>query len=164
MSKRSVLPSLLGQREGGDPLHSLQREIEHVFDDFHRGFHLPAWIRSSENGGGALSPRIDVSETNGDIEVTAELPGVDEEDVDIELVDNTLTIGGEKKFEKEEKGKDFHLTERSYGSFKRSIRLPFDADASKATAKFENGVLTVVLPKPPEAKAKTRKIELKPAS
>ena len=159
MSKRSLLPSLWPHGENNDVFRSLHREIDQVFDDFHRGFHLPAWMKSDDNG--TLSPRINVSESDGNIEVTAEMPGVEEKDVSIELVNDTLTIGGEKKTEKEEREKDFHLVERSYGSFKRAIRLPFEADASKAEAKFENGVLTVLLPKPPEEKAKARKIELK---
>lgn len=162
MNKRSFLPSLWGHREDDDVFRNLHREVDRVFSDFHRGFHIPTLLRPSE-GGGALSPSINVSETDNAIEVTAELPGVDEKDVNLELTDDLLTISGEKKTEKEEKEKNYHLIERSYGSFRRSLRLPFQADASKADAKFKNGVLTVTLPKPPEAKAKAKKIEVKPA-
>ncbi len=162
MNKRSLLPSLWGHREDDDAFLNLHREIERVFDDFQRGFHLPGWLKPS-GGVSALSPRINVSETDNAVEVTAELPGVDEKDVKLELTDDLLTISGEKKTEKEEKEKNYHLIERSYGSFRRSLRLPFQADASKADAKFKNGVLTVTLPKPPEAKAKAKKIEVKPA-
>ena len=164
MNKKSFLPSLLGQGDEDDVFHSLHKEIDRVFDDFHRGFHLPAWMKADDKAGTRLSPHIDVSETDKNYEITAELPGVDEKDVEIELADNVLTIRGEKKSKKEEKEKDYHLVERSYGSFRRSIRLPFGAEASDAEAKFKNGVLTIVLPKPPEAKAKTKKIELKSAA
>ena len=106
------------------------------------------------------APRIDVSETDAELKIEAELPGVDEKDLEVVLSDGRLTIKGEKKAEKEEKKKDYHLVERSYGSFARSIGLPFEADPGQVKASFAKGVLTVTVPKPPEVKAKEKKIQI----
>ncbi|MGI9498684.1 MAG: Hsp20/alpha crystallin family protein [Geminicoccaceae bacterium] len=137
-----------------DPFRTLQRRMDRLFDDFAGDYHWPF-----TNGRGAMTPTIDVSETDKEVKVEAELPGVDEKDIDVTLTDNMLTIKGEKKQEKEEK-KDFHLTERSYGSFSRSMALPFDADPAKIKAAFKDGLLTITLPKPPEVKAKVKKIAI----
>ena len=153
---KSLLPSLWGRDEAVDPFHSLQRQIDKVFRDFGK---LPAMFQ--DNGGGV--PAINVSETADGIEVTAELPGVAEDDVEITLSDQMLTIKGEKKFEKEEKEKDFHLVERSYGSFRRSVTLPFAAEAAKVEAAFDKGVLKIHLPRPAEIADKTAKIAIKKA-
>ena len=90
----------------------------------------------------------------------ADLPGVDEKDVEVVLSDGRLTIKGEKKLEKEEKKQDYYLHERSYGSFARSVALPFEADPDQVKASFAKGVLTVTVPKPPEVKAKQKKIPI----
>jgi len=92
---------------------------------------------------------------------TAELPGVDEKDVDVTLADGVLTIRGEKKTERDEKDKNWPVVERSYGSFSRTISLPFDVDPAKVDAKFEKGVLRIHLPKPVEVAKKQQKIEIK---
>jgi HSP20 family protein len=107
-----------------------------------------------------MTPSIDVSETESELKIEVDLPGVEEKDVDLAISDNVLTIKGEKKAEKEEKKKDYHLVERSYGSFARSIGLPFEADSDKVKASFSKGVLTVTVPKPPEVKAKEKKIQI----
>jgi HSP20 family protein len=107
-----------------------------------------------------MAPRVDVSETDTELKIEAELPGIDEKDVEVVLSDGRLTIKGEKKQEKEEKKKDYHLLERSYGSFARSIALPFEADPDQVKASFAKGVLTVTVPKPPEVKAKEKKIAI----
>ena len=138
-----------------DPFRALQRRMDHQFDDFARGYRWPF-----ANGRNAPMPQIDVSETDADVTIEAELPGVDEKDIGVTLTDNLLTIKGEKKQEKEEKNKDYHLTERSYGSFSRSMTLPFDADPKKIRAKFDAGVLKITLPKPAEVKAKVKKIAI----
>ena len=138
-----------------DPFRALQRRMDRLFDDFAGDYPWP-----STNGRGALMPSIDVSETDKDMTIEAELPGVDEKNIDVTLTDNLLTIRGEKKQEEEEKKKDYHLTERSYGSFSRSMTLPFDADPAKIKADFKDGVLTITLPKPAEAKAKVKKIAI----
>jgi HSP20 family protein len=110
-----------------------------------------------------LSPKIDVGETKDAIEVTAELPGVDEKDLDLTLADGVLTVRGEKKSAREEQDKDknWHVVERSYGSFSRTIPLPFDPDPAKVEAKFDKGVLHIHLPKPAEVAKKQQKIEIK---
>jgi HSP20 family protein len=110
-----------------------------------------------------LSPRVDVAETKDAIEVTAELPGVDEKDLDVTLADGVLTVRGEKKTARDEQDKDknWHVVERSYGSFSRAIPLPFDPDPAKVEAKFDKGVLHIHLPKPAEVAKKQQKIEIK---
>jgi HSP20 family protein len=145
------------------PFTALQREIDRLFDDFARGFPgfgVPALAADKAS----LVPNMDVTETDNEIEVSAELPGLEEKDVQINVADNVLTIRGEKKVEKEEKDKEknYWLVERSYGSFYRSLQLPdgIDPDAIKAT--ITKGVLTVRVPKPAPAQAK--KIEVKAAA
>jgi len=128
--------------------------MERMFEDFSRDF---GWGPPAA-AGMAAAPRIDVSETETELKIEAEMPGVDEKDVEVVLSDGRLTIKGEKKQEKEEKKKDYHLVERSYGSFARSIGLPFEADPGQVKATFAKGVLTVTVPKPPEVKAKEKKI------
>jgi HSP20 family protein len=135
---------------------SLQREVDRLFDEFTRGVGgLPA------QGDGQLVPRMDVSETDNQIEVTVEMPGLRREDVDISLDDNILSIRGEKKLEREEddKNRNFHVVERGYGVFYRAIQLPPGVDPSQIQATMANGVLRVTIPKPANAEAK--KIEVK---
>src|SRR6516165_6928543 len=140
---------------GEDPFRSLFQEVQKTFDDFSR--------RSPFARFGPDIPKIDVAESKNAIDVTAELPGVDEKDVDITLADDVLTIRGEKKSEREEQDKDknWHVVDRSYGSFSRSIPLPFEPDASKVEAKFDKGVLRIRLPKSEEVTKKEQKIEIK---
>ena len=154
---RSYLPSLFGRDD--DPFGSLFREVQKTFEDFSR--RSPLAGSSSE----MLAPRIDIAESKDAIDLTAELPGVDEKDVDVTLADGVLTIRGEKKAERDEKDKDknWHVVERSYGSFSRTISLPFDPDSAKVEAKFEKGVLHIHLPKPAEVAKKQQKIEIKKA-
>jgi len=137
-----------------DPFTALRREMDRLFDSFGRDVGWPT------AGTAALAPSIDVSETDSELKIDADLPGVDEKDVDVAISDNVLTIKGEKKAEKEEKKKDFHLVERSYGSFSRSLTLPFAVDPGNAKPTFKNGVLSISLPKPPEIKAKAKKIAI----
>ena len=162
MTLKSLLPSLW-DKDSYEPFHSLQREIDRVFNDFSRGGHHPLTSRDG-NGAMRLMPSVDIVETDGTLEVTAELPGVDEADIEVTLSDNVLTIKGEKKAESEKEDKNYHVVERSYGSFQRSLKVPFDASADEISAKFEKGVLKVTLPKPPEVEAKTRKIPVHSAA
>jgi HSP20 family protein len=138
-----------------DPFRALQHRMDRLFQDFASDYRWPF-----ANGRQAPLPTIDVSETDTEMTVEAELPGVEEQDIDVTVADNLLTIKGEKKQEKEEKKKDYHLTERSYGSFSRSMALPFDADPAKIKASFADGVLKITLPKPAEVKAKAKKIAI----
>jgi HSP20 family protein len=103
-------------------------------------------------GSDTLAPKIDIAESKDAINVTAELPGVEEKDVDVTLADGVLTIRGEKKSERDEQERDksWHVVERSYGSFSRTISLPFDPDPAKVEANFDKGVLRIHLPKPVE--------------
>jgi len=158
MNLKSLLP--IGRDRGvarsDNPFISLQREIDRLFDDFTSGF--PAL----GNGKAEMLPSMDVSETDKEIEITAELPGLEEKDVQINVADNLLTIRGEKKAEKEETDKNYRLIERSYGSFERTLQLPdgVNADAIKAT--MAKGVLKVTVPK--SAPAQVKKIDVKAAA
>ena len=152
---RSYLPSLFGRDD--DPFGSLFREVQKTFEDFSRRSPLSGF------GSDMLAPRIDIAESKDAIDLTAELTGGDEKDVDVTLADGMLTIRGEKKVERDEKDKDknWHVVERSYGSFSRTISLSFDPDSAKVEAKFGKGVLHVHLPKPAEVAKKQQKIEIK---
>jgi HSP20 family protein len=153
------------------PFDSLRREIDRVFDDFHPfGWRLPSTrsvfgFETPRLGTGdwAIAPAMDVVEKEGEYEISAELPGIDENKVEIKLANNTLTIKGEKQDEKEEKQKDYYMSERRYGSFQRSFALPDGIDADKIEANFTKGVLTVKLPKTPAAQQAEKKIAVKAA-
>jgi HSP20 family protein len=132
---------------GGDPFMSLHREVNRLFDEALRGFGQPLVAGESAAGGTFVPARMDVSETDSDVRVRAELPGVSEKDVEVTLDDDLLTIRGEKRLERKDEKENFHFVERSYGTFQRSLRLPFAADPDRVQANFENGVLTVTVPK-----------------
>jgi HSP20 family protein len=149
---RPFLPSLFGS--DGDALGSLFREVEKTFDDFSRRSPF-AGIASD-----AISPKIDVAESKDAIEVTAELPGVEEKDIDITLAEGRLTIRGEKKAERDQKDKNWYVVERSYGAFSRTLSLPFDPDPDKVEARFDKGILRIRLPKPAEIAKKEKRIEI----
>ncbi len=159
-----LLPSLWDSSDpDAAPFNSLQREIDRVFNDFSRNFGAPRTSPYDEPGA-LLFPRTDVVENDNALEITTELPGVSNEDVEVTIVENTLTIRGEKKAEKKEEKDDHRMIERSYGSFKRSLRLPFAVSADQIDAQFKDGILKLVLPKPPEIEAKTQKIAIKSAT
>src|SRR3974390_646103 len=154
---RSYLPSLFGLDD--DPFGSLFSEVKKTFEDFSRRSPLTGF------GTGTLAPKIDVAESKDAIDLTGELPGADEKDVDVTLTNGVLTFRGEKKTQRDEKDKDknWHVVERSYGSFSRTISLPFDPEPTKVDAKIDKGVLHVHLPKPVEVAKKQQKIEIKKA-
>ncbi|HLN08511.1 MAG TPA: Hsp20/alpha crystallin family protein [Xanthobacteraceae bacterium] len=148
------------------PFESLRREVDRLFDDFGTGFWRapfrrslfdvePFWNRELTFG---TTPAVDVVEKDKTYEITAELPGMDEKNVEVLFSDGVLTIKGEKQEEKEEKKKDYYMSERRYGSFRRSFEVPEGVDAEKIEASFKNGVLSVTLPKSPEAQKKEKKI------
>ena len=153
------------------PFESLRREIDRLFDDFDRGswrhpfrgtvFDVEPFWRRRTNWG--IAPAVDIAEREKEYEITAELPGLDENDLEVKLANGTLVIQGEKKEEKEEKKKEFYLSERRYGSFRRCFQLPEGVDADKIEARFKKGLLTVTLPKTPEAIKKEKKISVKAA-
>jgi HSP20 family protein len=143
-----------------DPFSAMRADIDHVFDSFlGRGFRrFPMLSRSEENGG--IVPSVDVRESETEIVVEAELPGMDEKDVSVTLNNGVLTLKGEKKSEHEEKKDDYHLTERSYGSFQRSLQIADTVDADKVKATFDKGVLKVTMPKRPEAVKAEKRIPI----
>jgi HSP20 family protein len=153
------------------PFGSLRREIDRLFDDFAAGPWRSPFRRAMSDvepfwrgeTSWAKVPAVDVADAANAYEITAELPGIDEKNVEVKYADGVLTIKGEKRDEKEEKRKDYYLSERHYGSFQRSFSVPDGVDADKIAATFKNGVLSVTLPKTPEAQKKEKQIEIKKA-
>jgi HSP20 family protein len=163
MNLRSLIPSGNGgTRNVGpavNPFGFLQREIDRLFQDFTRGgLEVPGQAQVN------LVPSIDVAETDKDIVITAEMPGLERKDVDISLEDDVLTIRGEKKVESEQgdKNKNYYVSERSYGVFYRVLQLPTGTDPSKIQATMSKGVLKITIPKP--ARSEPKKIEVKEAA
>jgi len=157
-------------RQTWPPFWNLRREIDRLFDDIGVGFWRsplrsafavePFWQREMTS---AAAPAVDVVESEKAYEVTAELPGMDEKNIEVKLANGNLTIKGEKQEEKEEKKKDYYLQERHFGSFERCFQVPETVDANKIEATFNKGVLRVTLPKKPEAQKPEKKIEVKAA-
>lgn len=152
---------------GADPLLSLHREMNRLFDDVFRGSRsfAPAAIQGGGTSAATFSANMDVAETDKEVRVCVDLPGVDEKDVDVTLDNDLLTIRGEKKFG-QENGDDktsYHFVERGYGRFQRSLRLPFQANPDEVKAAFDNGVLTVTVPKSAQ-QARSRRIQIQGAS
>ncbi len=130
--------------------------LSSLFDNF-----LSPWEVSQNLDFATLSPKIDIEETDSEIKVKAELPGMDEKDIEVKVSSQGyLTIKGEKKEEHEEKSKGKYLSERRYGLVQRTIALPVDVDSDKTTAKFEKGVLNINIPKAESAKEKIKKVEI----
>ena len=133
---------------------SLRREMDRLWDSFFGERPLARmWERE-------WAPSLDVSETKDDFVVKVEIPGIDAKDIDISLTGDVLTIKGEKKQEKEQKEEDYHLVERSYGAFSRSVRLPAEVESAKIKASCKHGILKVTLPKSEKVKAKEVKIKV----
>jgi HSP20 family protein len=147
-------------RAGPGVFDTLHREIDQLFDDFVRGVS----VVGNQGNGSALIPSMDVAETDGEIEITAELPGLERKDVEIQLDDKVLTIRGEKKVEadRNDKNKNFHVIERHYGVFYRVLELPPNVDASNVQASMSKGILKVKIPK--LARSEAKKIEVKEAA
>ncbi len=151
------------------PLAELRQEVDRLFDSFFGDW--PRWpfgrgrtaIEPTRDwsGFGRLVPSVDVSETDKGFEIAAELPGMDEKDIEIALGEGVLTIKGEKREETEKKEKDYYRSERRYGSFRRSFALPEGVDQDKISADFKKGVLTIALPKSPAAQKASRKVKIK---
>jgi HSP20 family protein len=148
----------VGFQHGTDihPFFALHREMNRMFDDVFRGFDLaPGLTFRTQDGLGW--PQIDIDETDKEVRITAELPGLDEKDVSLEIANGVLSISGEKKTESEDKARRF--SERYYGRFERRIPLQ-DIEEDKASAAFKNGVLTITVPKSAEAKSNVRRIAI----
>lgn len=168
--KRNLIPwrrpraeNTVARREESSPLPELHRRMNDVFEDFFTDFERvalgPVFGRGWSRDGTDL-PRVNVEETDRDVIVTADLPGLEEKDVQVTVDDDVLTIRGERKDEREEKRKDYHLMERSYGLFQRTLPLPAGVDQDQIKAALKKGVLTVTLPKRPEARADRKTIRI----
>jgi HSP20 family protein len=140
-----------------DPFTML-KEMNKVFGEFSQGLPLEPFGRKAEAG---FQPKVNISESDKEITVSAELPGMDDKDINVSLRKNELTIKGEKKEEKEEEKEHYYHMERTYGSFQRTIPLPYEVEDDKVEANFKNGVLTITLPKASHAIKETKKIEVK---
>jgi len=150
------------------PFDSLRGQMDRLFRDFERGFLQTPFYRDIDNFlhrdlGFDVTPAIDIVEKDNAFEVTAELPGLDANNIDLQLADGVLTIKGEKSEQKEETTKDRYVSERRYGSFRRALRLPDSVDPDKIEASYKSGVLTVTLPKSAQAKEKQKAIPIKAA-
>ena len=161
MQIRDLLPwshkqTNLAMREDDNPVAALQRDINRIFDGFWKQFDPP--FGAVDQALGLAGPRAEVVETEDKVEVSVELPGMDDEDVELSVTDDVLTIKGEKKIEREDSRRGYLLAERSYGSFHRSIPLPPGVDTDKTSAAFKKGVLTVTLPKTAGAHSQVKKI------
>lgn len=166
VTRETMEPSSMGWH----PFESLYREIDRLFDDFGMSFRWPfgrSFFAAEPLFRRELSwpkmPAVDVVESDNGYEITADLPGMEEKNIEVKVTDGVLTMKGERQEEKEEKKKDYYLHERSFGSFQRSFELPESVDADKIEATFKKGVLTVKLPKKSEAQTPTKKIEIKAA-
>jgi HSP20 family protein len=149
------------RREGdGDPVQALQQSIDRVFDDFWRTLDLPMLRDWDEGLASAVVPRVDVRETDREVEVIAELPGMNEDDVDVSVAQGMLTIRGEKRSEREEEDEGYVLRERSFGRVERIVPLPEGLDLDAAQATFKDGVLTVRIQKTAEAQRAAKRISV----
>lgn len=141
---------------GFGPLH---RQMDRLFNDFFGELSLQPW--TTVPGNRTFMPRLDLAETEKEIHITAELPGLEQEDLELSITDGILTLKGEKKLEQEQKDEHTYHTERSYGTFSRSVQLPAEVDTTKAQATFKNGLLKIQLSKTEPEQAKTKKISIK---
>lgn len=162
MNIKSLIPFGFGSMpaRATDPFGDLRREMDRLFDDFTRGWKLPAMPET-----GFLTPKVDLVETEAGLEMTAELPGIDQKDIELDITDGVLTLKAKREAETEEKdeAKTRHLVERSFGTWLRRFPLPFTAAEDKVEATFDKGVLKVVVPRTPEAVKPVKKIEVKAA-
>ncbi len=143
-------------RRWDEPVRSFFEEVEELFDRFFGDYELEP-VRERW---GLFTPKVDFTEDDKEYRITAELPGMNEKDIEVTMDEHSITIKGEKKEDKEDKGKNYYYRERRYGSFTRTIPLPEDVDVDKVEAKFKNGVLTLKLPKTGTGRS-IKKIEIK---
>ena len=169
--KKAPEQSLPAERVTAHPVSSLRQEIDRLFDDFMTGWpfspgrDLFDWspLRRMERvfpTRQLLAPRVDVSETEKEFSISAELPGMKEDDIEVVLSDGVLTLKGTKSESREEKEKDYHLSERVFGEFRRSFRVPDTVDESKVKATFKHGVLEIAMPKTKSVPKSERKIQI----
>jgi HSP20 family protein len=168
--RRAPSPPVPARWSGGDLFQSFRNEVDRLFDQFWRGtgFGSP-WLRRMfepeplwrEPAAGFTAPMVDVSEDDKAFHITADLPGTTDKDINVTLSGDMLTITGERREEREQKDRNYHFSERRFGSFRRAFSLPTGVDRDKIEASFKNGVLSVMLPKTPEAVQQQKKIEVK---
>lgn len=168
MSVRDLIPwrrdrTELGSSHHGEaeysPFLTLHREMNRLFDDAFRSFDSRLPALGSLSSSGAAWPNVEISETDKEIKVTAEVPGLEDKDVEVLLDSGFLTVRGEKRSETEDRDRQF--SERFYGRFERRIPLGFDVEEDKVDAQFRNGVLTVTLPKTEKAQSQVKRIEIR---
>jgi HSP20 family protein len=148
------------RRDSGNPFAEFHKEMNRLFDNFSENMFSLSPIRRDLPEISAAFPKMDVSETDKEFKISAELPGMDEKDIDVSVSNEVLTIKGEKKAEKEEKKPNFYRMERSYGAFQRSVPLPAEVEKDQVKASFKKGVLNIVLPKSEKAVKESKKIEI----
>jgi len=162
MTWRDIVPfkkrSVPVRRDNGHPFQRLHDEMDALFDSFFSNFGMEPFEGRKAI---SFSPSVDVAETDREIKVIAELPGMDDKDIEVTLNRDSLTIKGEKKEEKEDTRKDYYHVERSYGSFSRTVPLPAEIESDKAEAHFKKGVLTVKVPKSTKAMESIKKIAIR---
>jgi len=146
-----------------DPFQSFRSEMDRLFDSFLGGMPSLTSLRQGFPSTQVITPTLDVKENEKEIVVKADLPGMDEKDINLTIHNGVLSLRGEKKSEHTDERENYHVMERSYGSFQRSIRLPDTIDEDKAEARFDKGVLTITLPKRPESVSAQKKIQIKGA-
>ena len=146
------------RREASDPFELFRRDMDQVFNGFFGDWSGRTSLMNRQFG--SFVPEIDVKETDKEVRVTAELPGMEEKDIDVALTEGVLTIKGEKREEHDEEKGDFFRSERRYGMFERSLALPNGIDANGAKASFKKGVLRITLPKTAEAQSNRRRIAI----
>lgn len=157
MTKRSLVPMVFGR--GFEPFKEISRDLERLegsFNDLWRGTSLLPWVKEQP-----MIPNIDVIENDREIQVVADLPGLNEKDIHIDVEDGIFSLRGEKREEREENRKGYHVSERSSGSFYRTFQLPTVVDEDKIEATLKDGVLTVLLPKSADAEKQRKRIEIK---
>ncbi len=145
-------------RDEGDPFMTLHREMNRLFDDVFRSFDMAPFGSPGGMGRMAGWPHVEIAETEKDVRISAELPGLEDKDVEVLMGDGVLTIRGEKKSEIEDRERAF--SERYYGRFERRIPLAWDVEEDKIDAAFKNGVLTVTMPKTAESKPNVKRIAI----
>lgn len=162
MAQRHLSPysrrGLADRVAGFAPFSDLQREVNRLFDDMFGGSYRGLDMRAGESRW--LTPRIDMSESDKELRVCVEVPGVAKDDVEVVVDDDMLTIKGEKRSSSERERDNFHVSERSFGQFRRVVQLPFQPDPEKVQAHFENGVLTVTMQRQDRAAERARRIEI----
>ena len=156
--EESHVPSLFRGNER-DPFLSLHREVNRLFDDVFRRFDASLPVTGRASPFGSNWPSVEISDNDKEIRVTAEVPGLDEKDIEILLDDGVLTLRGERRSETEDKDRQF--SERYYGRFERRIPLGCEIEEGKVDARFKNGVLSVSLPKTAKAQSQAKRIEIK---